>query len=316
MDREQQYKNWLRERDQPDRSEDKMTRELDRLWEESARYGQSFEPNVDAGWERLRDRMQSKKRIRLVALRRFAAAAALVVAAGLAYLVYNNQHLDAPRAYSVVTTAPGEQQLVTLPDGSTALLNERSRLEYPANFEENRRAIRFSGEAFFEIAHAPDRPFSISTEEIEVVVKGTSFNLRAYPEEDFTETEVTTGLVEFRALTTEEALPLEANQCGIYHHGSQRMERRTNTLLNRQAWHTHQLEFRNTTLPEVSEMLERYYTIRIDLKAGNDTCPLTGLLKRETLDDFSAVQAYLKDQLGVSLSMVDRNAYRLEGVCR
>jgi ferric-dicitrate binding protein FerR (iron transport regulator) len=83
-----------------------------------------------------------------------------------------------------VIASPGEQTTVTLPDGSRALLNSGTTLQYDRHFEglsfleAGQRRVRLEGEAFFEVVSA-DRAFVVETFNAQVEVLGTAFNVRA-----------------------------------------------------------------------------------------------------------------------------------------
>lgn len=96
-----------------------------------------------------------------------------------------------------ITAPPGQQRTVTLPDGSTAELNSGTTLAYTRGFqawpfvEAERRTVRLTGEAFFEVTEGA-RPFAIETENAQVTVLGTRFNVQARSKSTSTpETEVT-----------------------------------------------------------------------------------------------------------------------------
>jgi len=63
-----------------------------------------------------------------------------------------------------------------LPDGSQVILNSDSELEYDNNFTED-RILNLDGEAFFQVEKG--KSFTVVTDEGEVVVLGTSFNVLA-----------------------------------------------------------------------------------------------------------------------------------------
>jgi transmembrane sensor len=94
-----------------------------------------------------------------------------------------------------VTTAAGEQTVVTLPDGSTAELNGATTLEYPHGFSSlpfvasSVRRVRLEGEAFFEVTDG-ERPFRVETPNAHVRVLGTTFNVRARSRNGTPETRV------------------------------------------------------------------------------------------------------------------------------
>ncbi|PQA86375.1 FecR family protein [Hyphococcus luteus] len=74
-------------------------------------------------------------------------------------------------------TAVGEQQTIDLPDGSRIILNTNSALE--AEFTAKARIIRLTeGEAYFEVAKNPTKPFSVETEKGTVTAVGTAFSVR------------------------------------------------------------------------------------------------------------------------------------------
>jgi len=80
-------------------------------------------------------------------------------------------------------TATGQQRRVSLPDGSTVLLNSGSAIAL--DFGGARRVVRLiEGEAFFEVVHDPDRPFHVVGPVTDVEVTGTAFSVRAMGERD------------------------------------------------------------------------------------------------------------------------------------
>jgi ferric-dicitrate binding protein FerR (iron transport regulator) len=77
----------------------------------------------------------------------------------------------------------GIQSRITLSDGSMVTLKDGSRLNLKSNFNENTREVMLEGEAFFDIAHNPDKPFIIHTKGIRTTALGTAFTVRAAPNE-------------------------------------------------------------------------------------------------------------------------------------
>lgn len=87
---------------------------------------------------------------------------------------------------------------IILIDGTTVTLNADSKLIFPSNFTNNNRIVSLSGEAFFKVAQDKKRPFIVKTNEGEVQVLGTHFNVSAY--KDATEDAV--SLVEGKVQVT------------------------------------------------------------------------------------------------------------------
>jgi hypothetical protein len=72
---------------------------------------------------------------------------------------------------------------MTLTDGSRVWLNAGSSLTYPIAFTANERQVTVNGEAYFEIAHNPSKPFIVRKGDLQVRVLGTHFNVNAYDDE-------------------------------------------------------------------------------------------------------------------------------------
>ena len=88
-------------------------------------------------------------------------------------LVYNT--LFNPRGSRIIN--------IELTDGTRVWLNAGSSLSYPVNFTGNERKVTITGEAYFEVAHNPNKPFIVSKGNTTVQVLGTHFNINAYDDE-------------------------------------------------------------------------------------------------------------------------------------
>lgn len=136
---------------------------------------------------------------------RYAAAAAIVVLIGggvwMAYLGTSsflqsgtNMMAEARKAW---TTDDTHRITLTLPDGTIVQVNAGSRFEIAeVAFNKQKREVWLTGEAFFEVAKNPEKPFIIHTGNMTTTVRGTSFNVKAYPQLDENVVSVRTGKVE------------------------------------------------------------------------------------------------------------------------
>lgn len=171
-----------------------------------------------------------------------------------------------------VATARGERQRVVLPDGSVVELNVASVLRYPASFGDGERVVQLVGEAFFDVAADPDRPFVIQSGAAVVRVLGTAFNVEAYPEAPEVTVAVAEGRVAFRAEAQgdDAAVTLQPGDLGrlavtaapgvgpvlTVEHG------RVDRYL---AWREGRLVFEGTPLREVARELARWYDVDVAL---------------------------------------------------
>jgi len=89
-------------------------------------------------------------------------------------------------------TAAGESYQVQLDDGSTVVLNTRTKIEVV--YSEQQRLIRLlNGEAYFEVASNKQRPFVVDVGRGTVTAVGTAFNIKRAGNRD--EVTVTEGVV-------------------------------------------------------------------------------------------------------------------------
>lgn len=100
------------------------------------------------------------------------------------------------RPVSLTSTKSGSPSKIQLPDGSSVWLNASSELTYDKDFGKNLREVNLTGEAFFDVVKDPERPFIIHTKVIDVKVLGTQFNVKAYPNDSYTEASLIRGSLE------------------------------------------------------------------------------------------------------------------------
>ena len=116
-------------------------------------------------------------------------------------IAYNKTgDMDAKPVYNTITTANGNQYQLILTDGSKVWLNAASSIRFPASFTGNERKVEITGEAYFEVAKNPNKPFKVEFknkegDKSEIEVLGTHFNVNAYPDEPAFKTTLLEGSV-------------------------------------------------------------------------------------------------------------------------
>jgi len=129
-------------------------------------------------------------------------AATLIACIGVSYFAWRSQHTNEqfagePEMLNRVITEPDSKSQIELPDGTTVWLNKRSKLTYSNDFfGKKHREVTLVGEAFFDVKKNESVPFIISTNDIKITVKGTAFNVKAYPGAKSVETSLVRGLIE------------------------------------------------------------------------------------------------------------------------
>lgn len=181
-----------------------------------------------------------------------AAAAIALVCVGVARLgavrnFFNSEH------YS---TAVGEQRSVALTDGSQIELNVRSSLS--AQLTETARDIRLEGgEALFQVAKDPTRPFRVHTPQATIEATGTRFNVHV--KSGITVVALLEGRIEVRQPGEAVAIPLNPGQeITLAAHTTARPAPRPADLKTVTAWTERRLVFEDTPIAEVIEEFNRY----------------------------------------------------------
>lgn len=96
------------------------------------------------------------------------------------FLTYTAQHTENEKpVYNTLSTPRGGEYKMVLVDGTKVWLNSNSSLRFFANSTGKERKVWLQGEAYFEVAHDKMKPFKIHTEQQEIKVLGTKFNVRA-----------------------------------------------------------------------------------------------------------------------------------------
>lgn len=109
----------------------------------------------------------------------------------LAYKALDLSHKE--NLYNTLSTPKAGQFQLVLPDGTKVWLNNASSLRYPALFSDDTREVELTGEAYFEIARDPAKPFKVKVNAMIVEVLGTNFNISAYGDETAIKTTLISG---------------------------------------------------------------------------------------------------------------------------
>nr|WP_121272729.1 FecR family protein [Pedobacter schmidteae] len=140
-----------------------------------------------------------KPTFKLWSLRNVAASVAVLTTVGLAgwfFMFKNAQNTTGQTTFQIVSTTSAQLKKVILPDGSIVHLNANSRIKIPHRFAATSRQFYLEeGEAFFEVTKDKTRPFVIHSQQLDVKVLGTSFNVRSYKQLNNLKVAVTTGKV-------------------------------------------------------------------------------------------------------------------------
>jgi len=202
------------------------------------------------------------------------AAAAVLVALGATLAIRHINSASQPLiTYQVIKVPNGVKREITLPDSSTIYLNSGSSITIPSNFGNKKREIAFTGEAFFIIKHNPNRPFTLRTGKLQIADIGTSFDVKAYPEEKQISVAVETGSVAVAkkadaGKATVLVGAMVQNQQLIYNKADDSHTLGKISSANIAAWHNNLLRFDNASFAEIASQLERWYNVSVKLSGS------------------------------------------------
>jgi transmembrane sensor len=214
---------------------------------------------------------------------------------------YENLIAHAPSTLIETTNNANAPQIVQLSDGSKVTLKKGSRISYESTFMGDKRVVYLSGEAFFEVAKNPNKPFLVYANELVTTVLGTSFTIKAYQKDKEVTVEVKTGRVSVSTKKGEEGktitknnvltgLVLTPNQKIVF---NREVEQLTKTLVDvpeivvpKNEKQTFNFDFEDTPASEVFRVLEAAYNIHIEYnEAVLKNCPVTAPLTDQPLFD-------------------------------
>lgn len=163
--------------------------------------------------------------------------------------------------YHTLRIPAGADYQVTLADGTKVWLNCESTLRYPVEFGDEKREVYLDGEGYFEVNKAAEWPFIVNTEQMQVKVTGTKFNVKSYSTEPIVHTTLVEGSV--WAYTDQTQVQLTPSEQFRYDKetGKTSVQKVDTELYT--GWIEGMFVFRNQRLEDVMNDLARWYNMTI-----------------------------------------------------
>lgn len=212
--------------------------------------------------------------------------------------IYNELIHDNGEGLVEQTNNSNKPQIITLSDGSSVLLQPKSKLSYPKIFVGNERRVYLSGEGFFEISKNPEKPFLVFANEIVTKVIGTSFRVTAFSNEPDVEILVRTGKVKVQSnemalsFNKKEEITLLPNEALRFTRKSSTFNKITDITKDETLVHSvrtiEQLSFDFTDIPvsQIFKTIEQAYLVNIKFpKDKLKDCHLTTSLNDQPLPE-------------------------------
>ena len=181
---------------------------------------------------------------------------------------------------NMVNTPGGGQYQVNLSDGTKVWLNASSSLKFPTAFAGKTRSVELSGEAYFEVAKDKQHPFIVSYNQMSVRVLGTHFNIKAYDDEQQSNTTLLEGSVSLSSGDAQSIL--KPGEQGLFN-------QRTGKLAvsvapdggdGSVAWKNGDFMFLNEDIYTVMRQISRWYDVDVEYQGHFKDLQFRGVISR------------------------------------
>jgi transmembrane sensor len=239
-------------------------------------------------------------------------AASAVLILGLTWLfVKKDQPAPAASQAIVATdTQNGSKSTMTLPDGSIVRLNAKSKVSYAEGFAKSRE-VYLTGEAYFEVTHNESVPFIVHTDEADIKVLGTKFNVRSYSNEQRMEAALLSGSIELtlRADSQQKILLKPSDKiivtknadgnAAIKQSAADKVELTSinmqDSVIVETSWLNDKMAFVDKPFSEIALDLERQFNVQIEFKnKAASGYKYTGVYDEDNAEDILKILQMIK----------------------
>lgn len=191
------------------------------------------------------------------------AAVAVVLIIGGLYLFTGKSQ---PEQYNTVIVPPGQRINLILSDNTNLWLNANTSFRYPTEFAKDNRTVFLDGEAYFEVSENVKKPFIVKTQEGEVHVTGTTFNVEAYSQYNSFNTSLFEGGVNIYK-NEKKLMSLHPNEKSTFENNQWVVSEITDS--DAYLWREGLIAFKSKGLEEILLTLEKYFDVEIQVEMDN-----------------------------------------------
>lgn len=272
---------WLQSED----AEFEFSQEIERLWAEYQRsQRESF--NKTALFNQILSRIKQGKDSHILlpfeAYQRkpknyyyYKVAASLLILASLGLGLLKtfstgDAEISGPKQEFIKAASKGQKSTIFLSDGTKVRLNSDSEIRFASDYSDDSRIVYLEGEAYFEVVSDSLKPFIVISKDIATIAVGTSFNVKAYPEEREIKVSLTTGRVKIKQNDGQDnqlfELLLEPGYQAIYNTHKYTIRKAAFNLRQTLSWKDNILYFEDAEWGEIVDQLERWYGVHISIE--------------------------------------------------
>jgi len=233
-----------------------------------------------------------------------------IVGSIVTYILFD-KHSNIVEIDIVETYVPiGQTKQVLLSDDTEVTLKEGTLLLYPTVFNGAKRDVILTGEAKFNVAKNPEKPFTVKTKYLGVTALGTIFNVSAFPDSKVVSTILEEGKVKVKTTennnVNEILLP---NEQIIYNDNTESYVK--NVVNSRQLEQENRggLTFQSETFKNIVKALEQKYNVVVNYEDGRfaNKRLTVHFSEDESLD--TSLKIITKMIPGTHYRIVERNVY-------
>lgn len=180
-------------------------------------------------------------------------------------IIYFGKVNDNKVVYNTLNVPYGKTFKITLSDGSVVSLNSGTILRYPEQFGINgNRKVYLTGEAFFEVTKDKKHPFIVNTNQVDIEVLGTKFNVSAYPETPTVNSTLVEGSIQMSETNNKSnIILLQPNQMATWLSHSRKIITKSVDPSFYTAWTKGELAFKDTPFSTIAKIIQRTYDVEI-----------------------------------------------------
>lgn len=186
---------------------------------------------------------------------------------GLYFYAGTSMNKESERRYETFVPLGSRSKLV-LSDGSVVWLNAGSSLSYNSDFSKGSREVYLTGEGFFDITPDSLKPFVVKSATLNVKVLGTTFDVRAYEDEEQVNVVLRTGKVDV-SLKGGEVIHLQPNDKLSYNKIYDEIDKTKVNARDVCEWINGKLKFTKMSFATLVKDLERIYNVKIKVESSS-----------------------------------------------
>ena len=204
-------------------------------------------------------------------------------------------------AMNTLRVPRGGEFRLKLSDGTNVYLNSASELKYPVRFDEKERKVYLSGEAYFEVTKDSNRPFYVITEEVQVRVYGTEFNVNTH-QPGKVHTVLVDGKVGIKKRGMTGEITMKPGELASFDRNAGTFEVKEVDVRQYVVWKDGYFTFENESLEQILNTLSLWYDVDVFFQSESaKQLVFTGYMKR--YNDISEILNAITEVVGVNFTI-------------